>query len=54
MGMDCLGALCDKLFNNSCVDVREAGNGHEIWVPKVNRRFDEWMRTVKPRVLLFI
>ena len=32
MGMDCLGALCDKSCNNSCVDVCEAGNGREIRV----------------------
>ena len=30
MGMDCLGALCDKSCNNSCVDVCEVGNGREI------------------------
>ena len=32
MGMDCLGALCDKSCNSSCVDVCEAGNGIEIRV----------------------
>ena len=37
MGMDCLGAMCDELFNNSCVDVCEAGNGREIRVHYVNR-----------------
>ena len=36
MSMDCLGALCDKLCNNSCVDVCEAGNGRETRVHKVN------------------
>ena len=37
MGMDCLGAMRDELCNNSCVDVCEAGNDHEIRVPKENR-----------------
>ena len=37
MGMDCLGALCDKLCITSCVDAYEAGNGLEIRVPKVNQ-----------------
>ena len=37
MGMDCLGALCDKLCIKACVDEYEVRNGHEIRVPKVNR-----------------
>ena len=38
MGIDCLGAMCDELCNNSCLDVCEAGNDREIRVHKVNRQ----------------
>ena len=31
-GYGLLGALCNKLCNNSCVDVCEAGNDRETWV----------------------
>ena len=43
MSMDCLGALCDKLCNNSCVDAYEAGNGHGFWVHKVEPILGIWM-----------
>ena len=46
MGMDCLGAMCDELCNNSCVDVCEAGNSREIRVHKVNRRLVIFPRIV--------
>ena len=42
MGMDCLGALCDKLCNNSCVKMAV-----KFGFPK---RTDDWMsgRNSKP------
>ena len=43
MGMDCLGALCDKLCINSCVDAYEAGNGYTIQFHKVKLILGIWM-----------
>ena len=34
---DFYGFMCDELCYNSCIDVYEAENGHEIRVQKVNR-----------------
>ena len=48
---DCLGTLCDNLYNKLYFGAYEAGNGHGIQFHKVEPMCVEWVAHRQPTVL---